>query len=130
MPKRIAPLTDLQVSKAKSQAKQTTLFDGGGLFLLVSPSGGKLWRFKYRFDGKEKLLSFGTYPENTLAEARAKRETARKQLAKGIDPGEVRKAQKAAKQEEGANNFEAVAREWHLNPSLTPQKKCFDSSQC
>ena len=113
MAKRIAPLTDLQVSKAKSQAKQVTFFDGGGLFLLVSPSGGKLWRFKYRFDGKEKLISFGTYPENTLAEAREKRETARKQLANGIDPGEVRKAQKAAKQEQGSNSFEAVSREWH-----------------
>jgi integrase len=114
MPKRIAPLTDLQVSKAKSQAKQATLFDGGGLFLLVSPSGGKLWRFKYRFDGKAKLISFGTYPETTLSEARKKREVARKQLANGVDPGEVRKAEKAAKQEENANSFEALAREWHL----------------
>ena len=81
---------------------------------MVSPSGGKLWRFKYRFDSKEKLISLGTYPETTLAEARTKREAARKQLANGVDPGEDRKAQKAAKQEQGANTFEVVAREWHL----------------
>ncbi|HTP65790.1 MAG TPA: integrase arm-type DNA-binding domain-containing protein [Geobacteraceae bacterium] len=113
MPKRIAPLTDLQVSKVKAQAKQVTLFDGGGLFLLVSPSGGKLWRFKYRFNGREKLISFGTYPETSLAEAREKREAARKQLANGMDPGEVKKAQKAAKVENAANTFEAITREWH-----------------
>ena len=59
MPKRIIPLSDMKVQKAKSKDKTVTLFDGGGLFLMVTPSGGKLWRFKYRYDGKQKLLAFG-----------------------------------------------------------------------
>ena len=66
MPKRIVPLTDMKVQKAKSKDKPVTLFDGGGLFLLVTPSGGKLWRFKYRYNSKPKLLAFGTYPEISL----------------------------------------------------------------
>ncbi len=112
MPKRIMPLTDMKVLKAKSQEKQVTLFDGGGLFLLVTPSGGKLWRFKYRFDGKEKLLALGPYPEISLAEARTKREEARTQLEHGIDPAAVRKAQKEADTVE-TETFEVIAREWH-----------------
>lgn len=107
-------LTDKAVKAAKPTEKQYKLPDGKGLFLLVLPTGGRYWHFRSKVGGKEKLLSFGTYPETTLAEAREKRETARKQIANGIDPGEVRKAQKAAKQEEGANSFEAVSREWHL----------------
>lgn len=113
MPKRIAPLTDIQISKAKPQSKQVTHFDGGGLFLLVSPTGGKLWRFKYRYDGKDKLISLGTYPEITLADARQRREDARKLLANGVDPGAIKKAQKAATVAETENGFETVAREWH-----------------
>lgn len=112
MPKRIVPLTDLQVSKAKPGEKQVTLFDGGGLYLLVTPKGGKLWRLKYRFDGKEKLLSLGKYPDISLAEARNKRHEARNKIANGVDPGEVRKAQKAAQTEE-ETTFEVVAREWY-----------------
>jgi len=112
MPKRIIPLTDMKVLKAKCQGKQITLFDGGGLFLLVTPSGGKLWRFKYRFDGKEKLLSFGTYPEISLADARQRRDEARRQIAHGIDPGAVRKAQKQAETSE-TETFEVISREWH-----------------
>jgi integrase len=118
-------LTDVQVRNAKPGPKQVKLFDGGGLFILITSEGGKRWRLKYRFEGKEKLLALGTYPEVPLrgckdAEsgkwidgARDKAETARRQLAAGIDPGEVRKAQKAAKEERGANSFEVVAREWH-----------------
>ncbi len=90
MPKRIAPLSDMQVSKIKPQQKQRTLFDGGGLFLLVTPPGGKLWRLKYRFDGKEKMLALGAYPEISLADARQRREEARRQVAHGIDPGALR----------------------------------------
>ena len=112
MPKRITPLTDMKVLKAKSQRKQVTLFDGGGLFLLVTPSGGKLWRFKYRFDGKEKLLALGPYPEISLAEARTKREEARTQIAHGIDPASVRKAMKQAGTTE-TETFEVIAREWY-----------------
>ncbi|MEI6315814.1 MAG: integrase arm-type DNA-binding domain-containing protein [Syntrophus sp. (in: bacteria)] len=118
MPKRILPLSDTQISKVKPQSKQTTLFDGGGLFLLVTPSGGKLWRFKYRFDSKEKLLSLGTYPEISLADARQRRDEARKQVAKGIDPGTVRKAMKQAETEE-TETFEVVAREWHIKFTTT-----------
>jgi len=113
MPKRIIPLTDMKVVKAKSQDKPFTLFDGGGLFLLVTPQGGKLWRFKYRFGGKEKLLALGSYPEISLSDARRRREDARKLLANGVDPGMVKKAQKASKFESEANSFEVVAREWH-----------------
>ena len=113
MPKRIKPLTDKEISNAKPQAKQVTLFDGGGLYLLVTSTGGKLWRFKYRFAGKSKLMSFGTYPEISLSDARDRRTEARKQVANGIDPGEVRKARKEAKIAESEDTFEAVTREWH-----------------
>ena len=107
------PLTDTTLRKAKPTDKTQKLFDGGGLFLEITPAGGKRWRQKYRFGGKEKLLAHGTYPEVTLAEARDRREAARKLLANGVDPGEQRKAEKAAGEERAANNFEAVAREWH-----------------
>lgn len=114
MPRRVLPLTDVEVKKAKPDPnKQVTHFDGGGLFLLVTPSGGKLWRFKYRFDGKEKLLSFGSYPEISLSDARICREEARRQVANGIDPGAVKRAQKRARAASVANSFEVVAREWH-----------------
>jgi integrase len=112
MPKRIMPLTDREISKARPQKKPVTLFDGGGLFLLTTPTGGKLWRFKYRLDGKGKLLALGTYPEISLADARVRREKARKLLANGIDPGVVKKAQKQAETEE-TETFEILAREWH-----------------
>jgi integrase len=112
MPKRIIPLSDMKIQKAKSKAKPVTLFDGGGLFLMVTPSGGKLWRFKYRFDSKEKKIALGAYPEISLLDARQKRDEARKQLANGIDPGAVRKAQKQAEVEE-TETVEVIAREWH-----------------
>ncbi len=104
------PLTDSAVRNAKPSAKPQRLFDGGGLYLEVAPSGGKWWRFKYRFGGKEKRFSFGTYPDVSLKDAREKRDVARKLLSKGIDPGEERKAVKAI--ESGAGSFEAVSREW------------------
>ena len=121
MPKRIMPLTDMKVSKAKPQDKSISLFDGAGLYLLITPTGGKLWRFKYRFDKKEKKLAFGTYPEITLADARQRRDEARRQIAHGIDPGAVRKAQKQAKTEE-KETFEIIAREWHtkFKPTWKP----------
>jgi hypothetical protein len=112
MPKRIDPLKDLKVLKAKSHGKDMKLFDGGGLFLLITPSGGKLWRFKYRFDGKSKLISLGTYPEISLADAGQRREEAGKHVAHGIDPGAVRKAQKQAETKE-TETFKVIAREWH-----------------
>lgn len=104
-------LTDLRVRTAKPKDKPYKLADSGGLFLLVTTSGGKLWRFKYRISGKEKLLAFGSYPDLSLADARELRDDARKQLAKEIDPSAVRKAKKEA-QTEQETTFEVVAREW------------------
>jgi integrase len=111
-------LSDTKIRGAKTSDKQVKLFDGGGLFLLVAPSGGKLWRLKYRHEGKEKLLSLGAYPEISLADARQRRDEARKQVAHGIDPGAVRKAQKQAETEE-TETFEVIAREWHTKFSHT-----------
>ncbi|HEX2752817.1 MAG TPA: integrase arm-type DNA-binding domain-containing protein, partial [Alphaproteobacteria bacterium] len=105
-------LTDIKVRSVKPTSKPTKLFDGGGLFLLVTPNGGKWWRFKYRFDGKEKLLSLGTYPDVSLKDARDKRDAARKQLSADIDPGINRKAVKTARIDQNANTFEVIAREW------------------
>jgi len=125
MPKRIIPLTDMKVQKAKPKDKPVTLFDGGGLFLLVTPTGGKLWRFKYRYDGKQKLLAFGSYPEISLLDARQRRDDARKMLANDIDPGAVRKAQKQAKAEE-TETFEVIAREWHNKFMVTWKKSHYE----
>ncbi|MCP3728399.1 integrase arm-type DNA-binding domain-containing protein [Paraburkholderia sp. CNPSo 3272] len=107
------PLTDLAVKNAKPIDKTQRLWDAGGLYLEVSPAGSKLWRFKYRYDRREKRLSFGKYPDVTLKDAREKRDDARKLLAKDVDPGEHKKVVKAARLERAANNFEAVAREWY-----------------
>lgn len=87
-------LTDVKARNAKSGKKQIKLSDGDGMYLLITPNGGRYWRLKYRFEGKEKLLALGTYPEISLAEARVRRDEARKHLAHGIDPGAVRKSQK------------------------------------
>ena len=105
-------LSDLAIRNAKPGAKPTRLFDSGGLYLEIAPSGGKLWRMKYRFDGKEKRLALGKYPDVGLKDARERRDEARKLLANGVDPGENRKLQKAAKTDRAANSFESVAREW------------------
>lgn len=106
------PLTDTAIRTAKSSEKPYKLADEKGLFLLVNPNGSKWWRLKFRVDGKEKLLSLGTYPDVGLKDARAKRDEARKMLADGVDPGENRKAQKASKSERAANSFEVICREW------------------
>ncbi|KFN39993.1 integrase [Smithella sp. F21] len=105
-------LTDTKVHNAKPREKFYKLTDGDGLYLHVAETGGKLWRFRYRFAGKEKLLSLGSYPEISLLDARKKRDEARRQVANDIDPGAVRKAQKQAKAEE-TETFEVIAREWH-----------------
>ena len=106
------PLTNITILKAKPTDKPVRLFDGGGLYLEISPAGGKLWRLKYRFNGKEKRLALGIYPDVSLARAREKRHEARSLLADGNDPSENRKAQKAARADRAANSFEVVAREW------------------
>ncbi|MCZ6624946.1 MAG: integrase arm-type DNA-binding domain-containing protein, partial [Deltaproteobacteria bacterium] len=97
---------------AKPALKTQKLFDQGGLYLVLAPSGGKWWRLKYRFGGKERGLSLGVYPNISLKEARERRDANRKLLANGIDPSEHRQAKRAAKEEHAANNFEVVAREW------------------
>lgn len=112
-------LTDAEIRKAKSGPKPYKIADGGGLFVLVNPNGSKWWRLKYRTGGKEKLLSLGTYPDTGLKEARDKRDTSRKLLAAGVDPGEQRKAAKAASEERAANSLEVIAREWHAKQSAT-----------
>jgi len=106
-------LTDVKVRNAKPGEKQKKIFDSDGMYLLVTPNGGKYWRLKYRYGGKEKALALGTYPEVSLADARQRREDARKLLANGVDPSAVKKALKASRADSDANSFEVVAREWH-----------------
>ncbi len=106
------PLTDTAIRNAKPQDKPIKTRDGGGLYLLINPNGSRWWRLDYRFGGKRKTLSMGIYPDVPLAKARERRDEARRLLADGIDPGENRKVQKAAKTERAANSFESVAREW------------------
>jgi hypothetical protein len=86
-------LTDAKIKTAKPGDKPFRTFDGGGLYLEITPTGGKLWRLKYRFGGKEKRLAIGTYPDTLLAKARMQRDEARRLLADGIDPSENRKIQ-------------------------------------
>ena len=113
MPKLIQPLTDIQARKAKAKNRDYKLSDGGGMYLLITKSGGKLWRFNYRYNGKGKTLSLGRYPEISLAEARSQREDARKLLANGKDPNEIKQTLKAEHAESLASTFEILAREWH-----------------
>jgi integrase len=114
-------LTDAQIRSAKPAAKPVRLFDGGGLYLEISPTGGKLWRLKYRFGvspgtgkPKEKRLGLGIYPDTSLKDARRKRDDARKLLANGVDPSSARKAEKAARIGKTERAFERVAREWWM----------------
>jgi integrase len=119
MPKRITPLSDIQVRNAKPKAQDYKLMDGFGLYLLVTPTGGKLWRFDYRYNDKRKVIAIGVYPSITLSDARKRREDAKKLLANGVDPSEIKKAQKAATVAETENGFEVVAREWHGKFAVT-----------
>lgn len=107
-------LTDIKVRSAKPQEKEYTLVDGDGMFLLIHPNGSKYWRFRFRFGGKQHLMAFGVYPETSLADARQKREEARRLVAAGIDPREHKRAVKE-KQAKEAITFESVAREWHAS---------------
>lgn len=109
----MSKLTDTFLRNLKATDKTQKYSDGGGLYLHVAPTGGKLWRMAYRFAGKQKLLSFGAYPAVSLKDARQKREDAKELLAKDIDPNAHKKATKAAARTETANSFEVVAREWH-----------------
>ena len=105
-------LTETVIKNTKSGEKSIRVFDGGGLYLEIAPAGGKWWRLKYRFAGKEKRLSLGVYPDVSLKLARDRRDEARRLLANEVDPGEHRKATRAARKEQTANSFEVIAREW------------------
>ena len=105
-------LTDINIKKTKPREKTYKLFDGGGLYVQIEPTGGKLWRYQYRFEEKRKLLSLGKYPDVSLQEARKRHIEAREQLAQGIDPSAVKKARKIAGKERATNSFELIAREW------------------
>jgi integrase len=106
-------LKDINCKTAKPKEKAYKIFDGGGLFLFVTPQGSKYWRLKYRFNGKEKLLALGVYDQVTLGEARIKRNEAHNLLAKGIDPGLLKQEKKQSNRTITENCFETVAREWH-----------------
>ena len=105
-------LTDTTIKNTKPGTKPRRLFDGGGLYLELSPSGGRWWRLKYRHGGKEKRLSLGTYPSTSLKSARDKRDEARRLLAEGTDPAQVRKGEKLQALESDARSFKAVALAW------------------
>ena len=110
-------LTDTAIRNTRPKDKPFKLSDENGLYLLVNPNGSRWWRFRYRVSGKEKLLSFGVYPEVTLKEAREKRDNSRKMLRDGIDPSMAKKAQKESAS--GADTFETIAREWFEKFSST-----------
>lgn len=105
-------LSDAKVRNAKPRLKPYKIADGEGLFLLITTSGSKYWRMKYFFDGKEKALALGVYPEISLADARERRAHARKVLAAGNDPGEVKKEAKRQDNVKQTNAFEIIAEEW------------------
>jgi integrase len=124
MAKLIKPLTAVQIKNAKSKEVMYKLFDGGGLFLQVNPTGGKYWKMKYRKDdGKEGLLTFGKYPAVSLEQARRKRDDARAQKAAGVDPSEAKRQEKTERVNSAKNTFEAVARAWMEvhSTKVTPQ---------
>ena len=115
-------LSDSKIKTIKATDKPFKLADERGLFLLVRPTGGKLWRLKYRIDGKEKLLSFGVYPEVSLADAREKRDKARKVISAGGDPSAILKANKVGRNDNNANSFEVFTRIWLKNYSSNLSK--------
>ncbi len=119
----MSKLTDAFCRNAKPKETTYRKADGGGLNFVVTPSGGKLWQMVYRFNGKQKKVALGKYPDVALSDARKRHQEARTQIANGIDPAEHRKADKAAKAEAAANTFEKIAREWHGNllETWTPQ---------
>ena len=105
-------LTDTEIRRSKPAERPYKLSDGGGLHLLITQAGGKLWRWKYRFDGAEKLMALGRYPEVALADARERRDAARKRLANGIDPMAERMAEKTAVKVATEHTFEKIAALW------------------
>ena len=122
------PLSDTKIRTIKPLGKPFKVSDERGLFLLVTPSGGKWWRLKYRLNGKEKSLSLGVYPDVSLADAREKRDQARKVIAANSDPSELRKANKASKTENTINSFEVITRIWLKNYAANLSKATSDKN--
>ena len=108
-------LTETKIRAAKSLSKDYKLADEKSLYLLIKSSDSKLWRMGYRFEGKQKTIAFGKYPDVSLAQARERRDNARKLLADGIDPGYAKKSAKNNRNDELSNSFETIAREWHFS---------------
>jgi len=117
------PLTDIKIRKAKAQGEAYRLSDSGSLYLWITPSGGKLWRWAYKHEGKEKLMSFGKYPDVPLALARERHAEARKLLATGTDPMAQRKVQKNAEKAAIENSFQSIASLWleHWQDGKSPR---------
>ena len=107
------PLSDAKIRNAKPRAKPYKLTDGEGMFLLVHPNGSKYWRLKFRFLGRERILALGVYPDVGIAEAREWRAQARKALAAGNDPAELKQVAKRQAVIKNQSGFETIAREWH-----------------
>ncbi len=122
MPRAVIPLTDVKIKNSKSTDKSYKLFDGGGLYLEVTPGGGKLWRMKANSHGKETRLSFGSYPAVSLADARKKRQAVQERKSQGVDVVEELRIEKV-KQKMGGTTFEEVARDWHKNKENMWQRK-------
>lgn len=120
-------LTELAIKNLKPKEKAYQIADGGGLVIEISPAGGKLWRWRYRFQGKAQILALGKYPSVSLSEARKRKEDARMLLEAGKHPTREKKLQKLRKEYESQNNFEKVARHWlemkqgGLNPKYAKQ---------
>jgi len=105
-------LTDVAIKQAKATGKLQKLADGGGLYLRITPEGGKYWRYRYRHAGKHRELALGVYPDVSLKDARHAHQEARTKLANGIDPAEIRRVEKLTRQQAVADSFEAISREW------------------
>ena len=120
-------LTDTKIKNAKARARAYSVVDGGGLCLWVTPAGGKLWRWSYRFEGKEKLMSLGEYPYISLSDARQKYSDARMLLAKDIDPMAQRKAEKTAKKAKAEDSFQSIAAKWmeHWHHEKSPRHAAY-----
>jgi len=116
-------LSDMGVKKAKAREKAYSMSDGGGLYLWITPVGGKLWRWSYRFDGKKKLMALGKYPDTSLLQARERHSDARKLLATGVDPMAHRKTEKTAEKAAVENSFQSITAQWldHWQDGKSPR---------
>lgn len=129
MPRRVLPLTDVQIRNAKPRDKPYSLTDGHGLYIEIMPTGSKLWRMKFPQRGRGyNRLSFGAYPVVSLQEAREKRFSTQRLMAQGIDPGQHRDDLKRQALDKASNTFELVAREWHGNRVPTWSKRTADNT--